>query len=758
MPLPAPKIDDRDYRALVDETLARVPVHTPEWTNFNPSDPGVTIVQLFAFLTENLIYRANQIPERNRAKFLKLLGIPLRTASEARGLVTFRNEQGARATTTVARDFALLAGTMPFRTVNGLDVLPVEARLFVKRAVADPSPELRQYYELLYASYDSSLPANLTLYQSAPFDPTQGPLDLADTIDRSLWIALIARKADLIAGDDPARLVREAIAGRNLSLGFAPADDTEQLTLPVGGAAPAPADLLSYEIARPDANGALRFAGGRPAPEWRKLDVRADFDPSRDAGVVEIGLPDANALRLWNNLDPLEAGVGDLPPALDDSALAETLVSWVRIRASSAADVRLRWAGINAVAVRQFESIRAERLADGDGSPDQSRQLAKAPVLEGSVAIVSVSPEGVETSWSAIDDLLAAAPEVTLPGTTQPMAPATSFKVDAEAGIVTFGDGLAGKRPGLGDRLYARYDFSEGQEGNVGAGALKAGPLAPEGFTATNPIATWGGTDAESVSSGEKQIQRMLQHRDRLVTEADFRSIAWRTPGVTIGRIDVLPAWHPDLAPAAVGSVPGVVTLLAAPRNDAAHPAAPRADQPFLDALCRYLDPRRLVTTELVLRGPIYKGLWISVGIEVAGGHSMAEVADAVKTRLRAYLSPLPPAGSDFATTDGPLYGPETDPALRGWPLGRPVHARALLAEAARVAGVVEVADVLLAWGNGNAVQSVEMNGIELPEILGISVVGGDPVDLAALRGDVGSSPAPSGPALLPVPVAAETC
>jgi len=129
-----------------------------------------------------------------------------------------------------------------------------------------------------------------------------------------------------------------------------------------------------------------------------------------------------------------------------------------------------------------------------------------------------------------------------------------------------------------------------------------------------------------------------------------------------------------------------------------------------------------------------------------------------VKTRLRAYLSPLPPAGSDFATTDGPLYGPETDPALRGWPLGRPVHARALLAEAARVAGVVEVADVLLAWGNGNAVQSVEMNGIELPEILGISVVGGDPVDLAALRGDIGSSPAPSGPALLPVPVAAETC
>ncbi len=771
MPLPAPKIDDRDYRALVDETLARVPVHTPEWTNFNPSDPGVTLVQLFAFLTENLIYRANQIPLRNRAKFLKLLGIPLQSAKEARGLVTFSNDKGARATQTIARDFELLVGDMPFRTVTGLDVLPVEARLFVKRAVA-VTPDVKAYYDLLYASYDTTLPANISLYQTAAFDPTQGPLDLSATIDRSLWIALIGRKDDKdppksppVAGDDGWDSVREALAGRNLSLGLAPSTDVEQAVLPVGGAAPAPADLLAYEVARPGANGELAFVGAdkRPAPEWRKLDARADFDPSREPGTVEITLPGASELRLWNNLDPFEAGVGDLPPAIDDSALAGRLVTWVRVRATPAALVKLRWAGINAVAVRQFESIRAERLPDGDGTPDQTRQLAKSPVLEGSVALVSVAPDGTETAWSAIDDLLAAAPEVPIPGSRQPLAPATSFRIDAEAGVISFGDGLAGQRPGTGDRLYARYDYSEGKEGNVGANALKAGPMIPGGFKATNPIATWGGADAEDVVAGEKQVQRLLQHRDRLVTGADFRSIAWRTPGVAIGRIDVLPAWHPDLGPAAIGSVPGVVTLVAAPRYDATTPAAPRADGPFLDALCRYLDPRRLVTTELVLRGPVYRGIWISVGISVSGGYTVAEVADAVKTRLRAYLSPLPPEGSDFASTDGPLYGPETDPALRGWPLGRSVHARALMAEAARVPGLFEVEGLFLALGNGGSVDRIEITGMELPEILGIAVVGGDPVDLASLRGDTGSSAGSSpgtttGPPLLPVPVVAETC
>ena len=68
MPLTIPNLDDRRYQDLLDEALARIPVYTPEWTNFNKSDPGVTLIEVFAFLTENLLYRCNQIPERNRKK------------------------------------------------------------------------------------------------------------------------------------------------------------------------------------------------------------------------------------------------------------------------------------------------------------------------------------------------------------------------------------------------------------------------------------------------------------------------------------------------------------------------------------------------------------------------------------------------------------------------------------------------------------------------------------------------------------------
>src|SRR5436190_19729600 len=97
MPLQIPLIDGRDFRQIRDQAVARIPVHTPEWNNFNLSDPGMTLVELFAYMTDNLLYRANRIPERNRAKFLSLLGIPLQPATPARGLVVFDAERGPRA-------------------------------------------------------------------------------------------------------------------------------------------------------------------------------------------------------------------------------------------------------------------------------------------------------------------------------------------------------------------------------------------------------------------------------------------------------------------------------------------------------------------------------------------------------------------------------------------------------------------------------------------------------------------------------------
>src|SRR5215472_12361488 len=89
MPLVAPNLDDRQYADIVAQAKTLIPRYAPEWTNFNDSDPGMTLVQLFAWMSEILVYRINQVPDLNYIKFLQLLGIELEPAQPAVANLTF---------------------------------------------------------------------------------------------------------------------------------------------------------------------------------------------------------------------------------------------------------------------------------------------------------------------------------------------------------------------------------------------------------------------------------------------------------------------------------------------------------------------------------------------------------------------------------------------------------------------------------------------------------------------------------------------
>ncbi|BAZ08752.1 hypothetical protein NIES4071_05580 [Calothrix sp. NIES-4071] len=76
MSIPLPNLDDRTYDDLVQEGLKLIPTYAPEWTNHNPSDPGITLIELFAYLTEMLNYRLNKVTDANKLAFLKLINGP----------------------------------------------------------------------------------------------------------------------------------------------------------------------------------------------------------------------------------------------------------------------------------------------------------------------------------------------------------------------------------------------------------------------------------------------------------------------------------------------------------------------------------------------------------------------------------------------------------------------------------------------------------------------------------------------------------
>src|SRR5256885_16887776 len=114
MPLPVPILDDRSYQQLRDELVRRIPAYTPEWTDHNPSDPGITLIELFAFLGENLLYRFNQIPEATQLAFLKLLQIPLRPATPARTLLTIKKKDTNLGATLLPLGSEAKAGSVSF--------------------------------------------------------------------------------------------------------------------------------------------------------------------------------------------------------------------------------------------------------------------------------------------------------------------------------------------------------------------------------------------------------------------------------------------------------------------------------------------------------------------------------------------------------------------------------------------------------------------------------------------------------------------
>src|SRR4051794_19368333 len=76
MPIPLENLDDRTWEDLVEEARMIISAHAPEWTDHNPSDPGITLVEMFAYLTENLLYRINYISDDSKTAFLSLVNGP----------------------------------------------------------------------------------------------------------------------------------------------------------------------------------------------------------------------------------------------------------------------------------------------------------------------------------------------------------------------------------------------------------------------------------------------------------------------------------------------------------------------------------------------------------------------------------------------------------------------------------------------------------------------------------------------------------
>lgn len=184
MALPAPNLDDRTFAQLVQEALARIATHSPDWTDLSVGDPGITLVDVFAYLTDTLTYRLNRVPEKAYIEFLNLLGVRLLPPQSASTTLLFKLAKPAPKQLEIPRGTRVSAARPEAGT---------EAPIFVTAQTASiPAGEtqiesLVFHCDLVEAELlgQGTGAAGLTLSVARPpiIGSTNGPLDLVLAIE-----------------------------------------------------------------------------------------------------------------------------------------------------------------------------------------------------------------------------------------------------------------------------------------------------------------------------------------------------------------------------------------------------------------------------------------------------------------------------------------------------------------------------------------------------------------------------------------------
>ncbi|PWS37598.1 putative baseplate assembly protein [Falsiroseomonas bella] len=755
MAIQPPRLDDRSWQDLRDELVRRIPVHAPEWTDHSPTDPGVTLIELFAFLGDNLLYRLNRAPEAAKLAFLKLLNLPPRPAIPARVQLRLMLPKGGIDAETpdfspTAPRLECAAGPVSFEADEEITVLPLEVAGFVKARHDEAVPaEGTEAVTQLLESHLGSAPGTLSAYQTVPMPAVQGgvlpaPTSSAGTLDGRLWLCLLAPEDALaaLAPRTPAEalaVLRERISGRILNLGVRTDDalcgPADVLRCPDPGTAATPWPVRA-EISTGRFHGASKRVDRAAFERLSIVDDRTEG--LTRSGTLRLRLPDMRGgvpvLGDWteDSFDPPDPdllGVGPLPPRLDDPKQAARVLAWVSLRRIEAAHppIRLRLVEGNGLSATQAVTAAPELLGHGDGRPAQMVRLSKAPMLQDSELVQVRGTLGWE-KWTRVDDLALGGPD-------DPV-----YLLDPVEGTITFGDGLHGRMPLPGEAIRCLgYRAGGGARGNVPAMAVSRVKNARVGLRCENSLPAEGGQDAETIPEATARIPRTLRTHDRAVAAEDFVEIALETPGRKVGRAHVLPRHKPQQR---ADGVPGTVTVVVLPAHDPVTPDTPTPDREMLRRVCAHLEPRRLVTTELYVTPPEYVPVDLSVAVEAEPGTGGETLKRWVELALRQHFAPLPPYGPDGA----------------GWPFGRAVRDRDAEAAALRVQGVRLVNEVLLegeaigADGENTPVTgSVPMLAWQLPVIRSVRVAIGEKAEEIA--------PEPTPPVDgMPVPVEVEKC
>lgn len=609
MGLDVPELDDKDYEELMDEARKLLPAYSGAWTNYNPQDPGITILETLAWLTDSYVYQLDSVTDDHRRKYLALMGDrpqPPTAASTRLSLDQQADETPLRIA--AGTQLAVVDGSdaqKTFETDEGIVLSGAEIRSVVSRhgeATTDQS----------HANETRGM-----FYRPLGRDPDPGDA-VALGID-----------GDPLAGADTL----------SVTVDYHDEDLPEPATH--GGEEPTfePSVGLTWEYCTDYAD---------PEGAWEPFPVvRDSTDGFYRDGTVTLAAP-----AEW---DPDGWGVEEHALYGSSSGLI-----WIRCRVESAGYEipprfdTVRLGVVTASNRRTVEDERLERVrgTDGPASLTQQRyQFRYAPVVE---ADIEVDGE----PWTEVRDFDASGPTD------------RHYVLDEGAGEIRFGDGGGGAVPDPDQRVVARqYVAVDGADGNVPASAnwrFEEGETSVDGVglstvTVTPLDGATGGADAESLGAAFRRVRRDRSTPYRAVTEDDMASLARHTPGLRVGRATVLMQEREGAVPGAPPEA-RVVVVPYAPESV----RQPTPSEGFLAAVQDHLDEHRLLTDRVRVVAPSYVGISVSVEVQSGDWRPVTERDDDVEAAIRAYLDPIHGFEGDGWPFGRTLYAEELASVIEG--------------------------------------------------------------------------------------------
>lgn len=577
MPLPAPDLDDRKFQDIVDEAKRLIPRYCPEWTNHNVSDPGVALIELFAWMSEMVLYRVNQVPERLYVHFLNMIGIEPFPPSVARTDLTFWLSAVLETPVVVPEGTQVM-------TTAGASSGSAEAVVFTTSQDLVISPP-----KLVGAMTTTVNGDRATdVWDTVRYDPK--------------GVSCFA-SPQLTPGDAFLLAFGESLAGTALRLSFTA--EAEGI-----GVDPRNPPLI-WEVWNGEA--------------WLTCQVTEDTTGGLNrGGEVVLLVPVEHELLTVGNIAAYWLRVRLLAPEPGQPTYQVS----PKVRAIVAETLG------GTVAAEHSENIPAETIGRSDGRPAQAFEVSHAPVLprrDGEVVTVT-DPDGT-VEWREVDNFAASGPD------DRHFVWDSGSGIVRFGPRVRYADGSVrqhGRIPRDGAEVRVTgYRHGGGARGNVGARTLTVmRSTVPFIRTAVNLAPAIGGVDAETTAEARVRAPLTLRTGQRAVTAGDYERLTLES-SVEVARARCLSAKRGNgavrmlVVPQVRGdSAKHVIDDFA---------IAP----PLLRRIGEHLDEHRLVGTSIEVGTPYYQGVSVVALVHAGPGRPAALVRQRVLDTLARFINPL---------------------------------------------------------------------------------------------------------------------